>query len=353
MNQLLDYLFNFHSKHRALAHLVFWVLVYGLGFFTDNLSGTPLNTQQNFVCHLMMLVSKIPIAYYVVYIVIPIYVDNKKYLKAICLFLLFYYLNFCLSEVFKIMVYPYFQIYVVKELEVFSLIHFFNDYFISNIGVTAVMVLIKLFLHRSEVQQRALLLDKQKSEIELKLLKTQLNPHFLFNTLNNIYTLSILNSPKTSESISRLSDILDYILYRCNPSKVPLKNEVKLIKNYIELEKLRYDSRLEVTFNEYINCNVEIAPLVLLTLVENAFKHGASEDAGSPKIIIELNAVENAIEFKIENTMASLPSYEKVTSGIGLQNLNLQLDLIYGKDYKLEITKGEKLFSVLLKINIK
>ncbi|MBK8052699.1 MAG: histidine kinase [Saprospiraceae bacterium] len=352
MNPFIDYFISFHHRHRAATHVVFWTLLYGLGLFTDTSHLQQLSTDQNIVLYLMMMISKIPIAYFVVYFVIPLYLDRKKYLSALCLFLIFYYLNFCLSTLFKINIYPLFQMYVIKDFEEFSPSHYIKDYFISNLGATALLVLIKLFLNKSEVQQKALLLDKQKSEIELKLLKSQLNPHFLFNTLNNIYTLSILNSPKTSESIARLSDILDYMLYRCNLVEVLLKNEIKLIQNYIELEKIRYDDRLKITFIEHIQYDVQIAPLILLTLVENAFKHGASEDAGSPQINIDLKATEKVIEFKIQNSITPPTPDEKVSLGIGLYNLQKQLELIYSNGYKLEVSNDKKHFSVLLIINI-
>jgi LytS/YehU family sensor histidine kinase len=115
------------------------------------------------------------------------------------------------------------------------------------------------------------------------MLKTQLNPHFLFNTLNNIYVLSLENSEKTQKSIEKLSKILDHVLFRCNTKYVSLSSEIELLENYIELEKLRYDDRLQINFNNHIEQDVKIAPLILLSLVENAFKHGAGEDSVSPK----------------------------------------------------------------------
>jgi sensor histidine kinase YesM len=164
--------------------------------------------------------------------------------------------------------------------------------------------------------------------------------------------LSLLNSPKTSESIARLSEILDYILYRCNVPKVPLAGEIKLIENYVALEKLRYDERLRVRFDKIIEKEVEIAPLLLLTLVENAFKHGASEDAGSPTIDIELCVNEQHIRFNISNSVKmSEETSRKTGSGIGLKNLRQQLDLIYGKNYGLETYSDVAKFEVELLIN--
>ncbi len=352
MNRLIEYIFLFHQRFRVATHILFWIVVYGLGIFATTSENQPsLQFDQNFILHLMMMVSKIPIAYWVIYGSIPLFFDRKKHFFSITLFIIVYYLNFCLSVLYKIFVYPHFQMFVVNDIETFSIKYFFNDYFLSNLGATAAMIMIKLLLNRSEVQRNSLILEKQKTEVELKLLKTQLNPHFLFNTLNNIYTLSLLNSPKTSESIARLSEILDYILYRCIAKTVPILGEIQLIENYIALEKLRYDERLKVRFSKQIEQNTEIAPLILLTFVENAFKHGAGEDAGSPEIEIDLRVNKKEINFKIENTIKLPERVQKSEdSGIGLSNLRQQLDLIYAEKYQLEIQQSENKFSVNLNI---
>ncbi len=360
MNKLVEYIFSFHQNHRAATHLLFWVLIYGFGVFAmASTNAQPqLNVSQNIALHLMMMIAKIPIAYWVVYISIPSFFDKKQYLGSISLFLVIYYFNFCLVIFYKISVYPFFQMYVVSDIKEFSIEKFVKDYAFSNLGAAAMMALIKLVLNRSEIQNRSILLEKQRSEIELKLLKTQLNPHFLFNTLNNIYSLSLLNSPKTAESIARISAILDHVLYRCDGNAVPILGEVELLQNYIALEKLRYDERLQINFCKKIGKDVVIAPLILLSLLENAFKHGASEDAQNPKIDIYLKVDAHLILFKVLNT---LPAKELLlkrsgsnnSKGIGLENLRQQLALIYGANAKLSIYQCENEFSVVLQISLK
>ena len=180
---------------------------------------------------------------------------------------------------------------------------------------------------------------------------TELNPHFLFNTLNNIYTLSLNNSPKAPISIGKLSNILDHILYRCNSTFVSLSSEIELLRNYIELEKLRYDKRLKVNIHTNIESDREIPPLILLSLVENAFKHGAGEDSGSPEIDIQISNTEALFVFKIVNTVSN--DYEnknKNKGNIGLLNIRKQLDLIYNKAYHLNIENLEHSFIVVLEI---
>lgn len=199
-------------------------------------------------------------------------------------------------------------------------------------------------------KEKEILLSKERSDVELKTLKAQLNPHFLFNTLNNIYSLSLDNSPKTPVAIGKLSDILDHVLYKCNSQLVSLSSEIELLKNYIELEKLRYGERLEITFDTQIENDILIPPLLLLSLVENAFKHGAGEDSGSPKIAISVLQETNHFAFEIENTVAK-EYVSKDKESIGLTNIKKQLDLIYGIHYVLDIQSSSGMFKVILQIN--
>jgi LytS/YehU family sensor histidine kinase len=216
--------------------------------------------------------------------------------------------------------------------------------------VAFVFMLLKLLKDQLLIQKRTLSLEKEKAETELKLLKTQLNPHFLFNTLNNIYSLSLSNSPVTSTSIGRLSEILDYLLYRCDSPYVPVSGEIHLLKNYIGLEKLRYDERLKIEFTCQVSEQVQIAPMILLSILENAFKHGTGNDAGKPVIRIDLHADRNLLTFKVVNTFQAK---DAVNAGnIGLSNLTRQLDLLYPQKHMLLIEQSENLFIVDLKLNL-
>ncbi|OXA96346.1 hypothetical protein B0A66_00555 [Flavobacterium hercynium] len=228
----------------------------------------------------------------------------------------------------------------------------FGAYFLHILSLSIFFIFIKLIKDQYIIQKRSLLLEKQKAETELKILKAQLNPHFLFNTLNNIYSLSVINSPITSKSIAVLSEILDCILYRCSSTYVPLSQEITLLENYISLEKLRYDERLSVIFNHEMDQNGSIAPLILLSLVENAFKHGAGEDVGiAPKIEIDLKLINNNFEFTIRNTI-SKTVFETETGKIGLNNIIQQLDKIYPENYTFNVTKTAEDFTAQLKINL-
>lgn len=205
---------------------------------------------------------------------------------------------------------------------------------------------------RKKEQQRIQELEKEKLNTELKFLKAQLNPHFLFNTLNNLYSYVVTKSPKAPDMILRLSGILDYVLYRSQQKSVPLKEELKAIENFMELEKIRYGDRLKVSYKNTGNFSFPISPLLLLSMVENAFKHGASGDIETPEIKIDIEATEDELKCVVWNTKSQLQGelndgYKK---GIGLSNIKQQLSLTYPNNHQLTIDDQQKTFTILLTI---
>jgi LytS/YehU family sensor histidine kinase len=185
----------------------------------------------------------------------------------------------------------------------------------------------------------------------LNYLKSQTNPHFLFNTLNNIYSLARDKSDLAPESILRLSKILRYMLYETGGAYIAIEQELKIINDYIELEKLRYDESLHINFNHDIeDLKQAIPPLLLIPLAENAFKHGVSETRGRPFVDIHLSIKQRQLSFTVKNSSETLPG-ENVKENIGLSNLRRQLELLY-KDFNLSVQQGESVFTATLKINL-
>lgn len=224
--------------------------------------------------------------------------------------------------------------------------------FIRNITWITFPSVVLISINHYKDQRDIVKLKEQKKTTELNLLKHQLNPHFLFNTLNNLYALALKKSDKTPEVIAKLSEILDYILYQCKDNYVPINKEIELLENYISLEKVRYGTRVEVIFEKIIYNNVNIAPLILLTFVENAFKHGVSQELDSALIEISIASTETEIVFKLKNTKPKIHS-EIVTSNkksIGMQNSEKQLDLLYSNAYTLEIENSKTHYSLELKL---
>ena len=192
----------------------------------------------------------------------------------------------------------------------------------------------------------------KKQEAELNYLKSQTNPHFLFNTLNNIYSLARDKSDLAPESIMRLSKILRYMLYETSGDYIAIGQELKIISDYIALEKLRYDDTLLVNFNYDVeDMNQALPPLLLIPLVENAFKHGASETRARPFVYIHLSVKNRELEFQVKNSTEAFAEEGSMKENIGLSNLRRQLELLY-TDYHFTVNQGESEFTASLKINL-
>lgn len=346
----------FFQKNRILQHVLFWCTFFLLDFPKDSLKHqNEFTFTGTFVMSLCHIIPQIITSYFLAYYVIPKFLLKKKYIKAITLFVLGTYLLAAFNRVLVVHVgETLVRKGVFRQESLSEILYDWKKiffYYIPNIySIALIFLSVKYFMDYKKMKEKGLVLGKEKIENELKTLKAQLNPHFLFNTLNNIYSLSVGNSPKTSASIGKLSEILDHVLYRCNNKFVPLSSEVELLENYIELEKLRYDDRLQITFITEIENDIEIPPLILLSLVENAFKHGAREDSGSPKIDVYISNNQKEFVFNISNTISK--EYQSSSNeNIGLTNIRKQLGLIYQDDYSLDIDCSKSIFTVVLKIN--
>lgn len=203
------------------------------------------------------------------------------------------------------------------------------------------------FKLRHQAQQ----LTIEKQQAELNYLKSQTNPHFLFNTLNNIYALSLEKSDLAPEALLRLSKILRYMLYETVGDYVAIDKELKIIGDYIELEKLRYDDSLNVNFNYDVeDMKQAVPPLLLLPLVENAFKHGASETPKNPFVDVHLSIKNRYLKMTVKNSVRT-SSNTDVSEKIGLSNLRRQLELLYSQ-YSLKVSEQNNMFTAALEINL-
>lgn len=202
-------------------------------------------------------------------------------------------------------------------------------------------------------QKNLLELREQKQAAELNALKSQLNPHFIFNTLNNIYALALSRSERTAEAVERLSGILDYVLHHCHEIYVSLESEVQMINDYIALEALRFGDRVDVTFVNDIKEPARIAPLLFLSLVENAFKHGASEALGDARVDIHLASDTGRVVFTISNTKPSSQNRQTSAPSIGIRNLQRQLELLYPTSHQLELSETDDRYTATLTITNK
>lgn len=345
---------------RVLYHIAFW-LAYVLfksymnfdsqSFKIDGKSGIGLFMIAVLI-QLVFVTVKIPLVYSLFYVTSRYLSKQWSFFKTI-------------SIVVALFTIALFGFFLANELIVHGLIYKENTDFWKSInsiqsitysffilafvsGVAISIKLIRLNIKQKAAEQELL---KKKLEIELQFLKAQTNPHFLFNTLNNIYGLARKNSDKTADAVMKLSNMLRFMLYQGTNGLIEIENEIQIINDYIELEKLRYSNRLDVIFNHSIdNYKEKIAPLLLLPFVENAFKHGAGESRFKTYIHINLELIDKHLVYEIKNSKEQTADNE-VLDKIGLRNIQRQLELIY-PNHKLSIDNNQKEFIVKLTINL-
>jgi sensor histidine kinase YesM len=237
-------------------------------------------------------------------------------------------------------------------------VNYVMDMMIGELYVITFVTAIKITSDWIKENKRSSDLEKAQLETQLLFLRSQVSPHFFFNTLNNIYSLSLEGSKRTPKVILKLSELMRYLIYDTKNKRQDLKNEIICIQNYLELEKIRYSDNLEINMN--IIGQIEgkvIAPILLLSFVENAFKHGANKSIDKIKIDIDFNVEGDFLNFKIVNQIPVRPKNKQIfkrnQGGIGLSNVKKRLKLGYKKDdYKMSINSSNNLFTVKLKIKV-
>jgi sensor histidine kinase YesM len=228
--------------------------------------------------------------------------------------------------------------------------HYFR-YFFSSGFTYFVATSLSLMEQTRELQESEKVLTKEKLETELKLLKAQINPHFIFNALNNIYSLTYMQSKNAPDSILKLSEMLRYVIYDCNKDRVPLSAELKYIENFTAFQQMKSDFEQNISMKTELNgANVEIAPMLFVPLIENAFKYSRIEENAEAYITIEMRHLDSQLHFGIKN---SLPKNIPASgSGMGIENVKHRLDIIYPGKYELEIEEQKDSYSVDLKIEV-
>ncbi|MBR1411021.1 MAG: sensor histidine kinase [Prevotella sp.] len=225
----------------------------------------------------------------------------------------------------------------------------FIMFLVFNIVIAAIAIGILHFIRVRKIKQQLQEEKAKNTEAELAWLKNQINPHFLFNTLNNISSLTQIDADAAQDAIAQLSDLLRYAMYETNKKMVPIDGEVEFMRNYIALMKLRCNEKTEVTTTFDIKQNMEIAPLLFISLVENAFKHGVSSSRPS-KIDIRLLQNEDELIFNCDNTNFPKDDADRSGSGIGLENTRRRLDLMYPGRYTWEQTLEGEIYHVKITI---
>lgn len=341
---------------RISLHLLFWAVYVPLNAILNCiLQRIPLegNIQESLIGELFSLPVKLMLTYFVFYYVIPLYLDRSKIWKLVGLLLLAFVIATVLYRLE--IAYIYFPIFRPGESYNFlnpkGLLLTEFDLFIT-LAAAVTIKMIRVHYKSLEYEQE---LMREKLQSELSFLRAQTNPHFLFNTLNNLFVLARKKSDKTPDAIMMLSKIMRFVLYECRAPRIAVADEAKVIQDYIELEKLRYNTRLTVTYEEQFDqAMTPIAPLLLLPFIENSFKHGAGGTTGDVYIGIKITLIDKKLHFLVQNTLDpdAGQSGSSDASGIGLRNVRRQLDLIYPEQHALITTRGKDTFTADLRIDL-
>ncbi len=338
---------------RISYHLLFWVVYLLLnGLVVCVMEGRNISDYLFSATYreAFSLPVKLVFTYFIFYFIIPLYLDRSKLRKLVVMALI----SFAIATLlYRVLLWGYFTWIQPMPYAFFGAQGVILSVFDLYITITSAVIIkmIKLRYKSQEVEEK---LIREKLQSELSFLRAQTNPHFLFNTLNNLYVLARKKSEKTADAIMMLSKIMRFVLYECRAPRIAVADEAKVIRDYIDLEKLRYNQRLTVEYQELIdNPHASISPLLLLPFVENSFKHGAGATTGDVSINIQLMLRNNQLTFWVHNTVDSdVSTATNGSGGIGLKNVQRQLDLLYPDRYHLLIGRENGLFKADLQVDL-
>lgn len=323
-------------------HLVFWALIvtyFAWGF------GLNVNPKKSFINSLYFLPGHIIMVYSLLYFLVPRYLLKSKFLH--------FFIGLSIVMSFCILYTILAQLQLSSNIDDFKGITFtVGRNVLPFLHVGGIALSIKLLKYWYLQRKRTIEAEQQKTVAELKLLKAQLHPHFLFNTLNNLYSHTLEASPRSPEIVLKLSGLLRFMIYDSNVPKISLVKEIELLQNYISLEKLRYGDRLDLSIS--ITGDIgrfQIAPLLLLPFLENTFKHGTSRQLETSWISLHLSMQGSTMYFKLVNSVDADEVKTRI-GGLGLQNVRQRLELLYKQNHTLETVMLDEVFVVSLEINL-
>ena len=365
--QKYPFIFSDAWKYRIQRHAAFWIFWWIFqGFLYSFLA---VNSNAGYFKRLPVsmiesfcfMVNHMFLAYSLMYFVIPRFLLKQKYWHTAAWTFIFFILTAGISTLVGRLVVDPLRASLIEDPEVLrsyrkSLLSFHLSMLAGlrgGITIGGIAAAIKLMKYWYVKEQRNLQLQKENAESQLQLLKAQVHPHFLFNTLNNIYSYTQNTSPVASKLITRLSDLLRFILYETNQPLVPLSKELQMIRDYIDLEKIRYGNKLElhISLPEKTN-DLYIAPLLILPLIENCFKHGTSKFLEQPWISLQITLQGQQMHMKLLNGKINEPKKEGQPLGIGIRNVEKRLNLVYPGKHQFLIANDDEVFIVNLTIEL-
>jgi len=346
------------SSSRVISHMLFWVVAIVLFLFTMFVASNFKNVlkPEPVIMTLVFNLCFASAVYINLLVLFPYLFKKQRYFLYIISVLGLVSLTAFVIDF--LLVYP-FNKFVHNE-KIFEEMTFvvwinFTIFTLIYVSVTTFFSMMREWFVLQNILDKVHKVEKEKLEAELKVLKSQINPHFLFNTLNNLYSLTLDKSDKAPNLVLKLSDMMRYILYECNDKYVLLEKELDFVRNYLDLQKIRLDEATPVKIDVKGNTSQnKIAPLLFEPLIENAFKHGAYGKNNNGFIDILFNFEEkDRMELSIQNRYSeNWQAHDGKNKGIGLKNVKRRLELLYPEKHSLDISKDESLFTVVLKIDL-
>ena len=339
-----------HPILRIIQHLAFWVLSFFVFLYLFKTGAKP--EKIDYVYTILFQLTLLPAVYINIELLLPTLGNRKRILfyllSLITIIILFAWINYNFFDNWSAKVFPdYFFIsyFTFREIVLF---------FIVYIIITMLLKLSKSWFLVSWLQKELLEKEKQKTVVELKALKAQINPHFFFNTLNSIYSMALDKDDRLPGTVLQLSDLMRYFLYVSRDNFIPLEKDLTVVKEYIALQKLRSNPQLDIeTKISGEISDQQIAPLLLITFLENAFKHGAKGSSGNTFIKLDIKVEKNKLNFTLENNKGIIDEVNTGDhNGLGLENVKRQLELLYPGKHLLNIKDEQDRFVVALQLSL-
>lgn len=334
------------ARNTIFTHLLFWALYVASEYFANLMHLHPGNNWPFFRTTLLTLPILVIATYFMALFAVPRFLQANRWGWFWgCAFVAAAFIFFSRVKWLEFLNYLQYQTY--DRIPPSKLLkNIIRDYATVALGVC--IYIIGDYRKKQQLNEQ---LAKAKAEVEIKLLKGQLHPHFLFNSLNNIYSLALMKSDLTADSILKLTELLDYLVYRVNLEQVPLVKEVQLLDNYIGLEQLRYGEKLKVESQISVQSeSIKVAPLLLLPFAENCFKHGGVGPNGFFCVKLELKANHQKLWLHITNSKKKKKEDNNGSGGVGLENIRKRLTLLYPGRHQLEISNLPDQYKVVLQI---
>lgn len=349
MNSFLYNEFIFSPRYRIWRHVIYWSFHITIWATFWVVMGVTLSFGRHLLNMVMWVPAFILFSYPLVYIAIPYLLLKGKILQ-------FYMVLLAWGAIGLIIDSEYRNLILIPAQEAMGLTNILPRgplafcYLCMTTSAASPMI-VKFYKLWTNKQRDWMLAQQEKITAELQLLKAQVHPHFLFNTLNNIYSFSLEDSPKTPELILKLSSLLSYMLYDCKIEEVRLEKELDIMKNYIDLEKERYGTKIDISWSVEGEIRDKfISPLLILPFLENAFKHGASEQIGKPWLGVDISVKHNTLRCKIANSKDENVPHSQ--NGIGINNVKKRLEFIYPGNHELKINDEGNFFVVSLVVRL-